>query len=106
MARVHVRCWQETYRGLMSDAVLDDPGLLAARERFWTAALTDERYRANRAAVALVPVRPGLLTHDTSNGITSEAMIHANQQHFFKSLICSLTANSIRLQERKFLSVH
>ena len=43
MARVHVRCWQETYRGLMSDAVLDDPGLLAARERFWTAVLTDER---------------------------------------------------------------
>jgi len=23
MARVHVRCWQETYRGLMPDAVLD-----------------------------------------------------------------------------------
>jgi GNAT superfamily N-acetyltransferase len=36
----------------MADAVLDDPGLLAARERFWTAALTDERYRENRAAVA------------------------------------------------------
>ena len=52
MARVNVRCWQETYRGLMSDAVLDDPGLLPARERFWTAALTDERYRENRAAVA------------------------------------------------------
>jgi GNAT superfamily N-acetyltransferase len=52
MARVNVRCWQETYRGLMSDAVLDDPGLLAARERFWTAALTDERYVAHRAAVA------------------------------------------------------
>ncbi|GIH02707.1 N-acetyltransferase [Rhizocola hellebori] len=52
MARVIVRCWQETYRGLMSDAVLDDPGLPAARERFWTAALTDERYRENRAAVA------------------------------------------------------
>ncbi|MFG1739486.1 GNAT family N-acetyltransferase [Micromonospora chalcea] len=52
MARVHVRCWQETYRGLMPDAVLDDPGLLAFRERFWTAALTDERYRENRAAVA------------------------------------------------------
>jgi len=52
MARVNVRCWQETYRGLMSDAVLDDPGLLAARERFWTTALTDKRYRANRAAVA------------------------------------------------------
>ena len=52
MAHVHVRCWQETYRGLMSDAVLDDPGFLAARERFWTAALTDERYRENRVAVA------------------------------------------------------
>jgi GNAT superfamily N-acetyltransferase len=52
MARVNVGCWQESYRGLMSDAVLDDPGLLAARERFWTAALTDERYRDNRVAVA------------------------------------------------------
>jgi ribosomal protein S18 acetylase RimI-like enzyme len=52
MARVNVRCWQETYRGLMSDAVLDDPGFPAARERFWTAALTDERYRDNRVAVA------------------------------------------------------
>jgi GNAT superfamily N-acetyltransferase len=52
MARVHVRCWQETYRGLMPDAVLDDPDLPAARERFWTAALTDERYRENRTAVA------------------------------------------------------
>jgi ribosomal protein S18 acetylase RimI-like enzyme len=52
MARVNVRCWQETYRGLMQDAVLDDPGFLAARERFWTAALTDERYRENRVAVA------------------------------------------------------
>ena len=52
MARVNVRSWQETYRGLMSDAVLDDPELLAARERFWTVALTDERYRENRVAVA------------------------------------------------------
>lgn len=52
MARVNVRCWQETYRGLMPDAVLDDPGFQTARERVWTAALTDERYRDNRAAVA------------------------------------------------------
>ena len=52
MARVNVRCWQETYRGLVADAVLDDPGVLTARERFWTAALTDERYRENRVAVA------------------------------------------------------
>ena len=53
MARVHVRCWQETYRGLMPDAVLDDPGFPAARERMWTAALTDERYPHNRVAVAI-----------------------------------------------------
>jgi GNAT superfamily N-acetyltransferase len=52
MAPVLVRCWQETYRGLMSDAVLDDPGFPAARERFWSAVLTDERYRQNRVAVA------------------------------------------------------
>ena len=52
MARVNVLCWQETYRGLISDAELDDPGLLAVRERFWTAALTDERHRENRVAVA------------------------------------------------------
>ncbi len=52
MARVNVRCWQETYRGLMTDAVLDDPGFVAVRERFWTAALTDERYCENRVAVA------------------------------------------------------
>lgn len=54
MAAAHVRCWRETYRGVMRDEVLDDPGLQAARERFWTAALTDERYRANRVAVAEV----------------------------------------------------
>ena len=43
MARVLVRSWQETYRGLMPDRVLDDPGLVGVRERFWTAALVDER---------------------------------------------------------------
>jgi GNAT superfamily N-acetyltransferase len=52
MAHVNVRCWRETYRGLMPDAVLDDAGLPAVRERFWTVALTDERYRENRVAVA------------------------------------------------------
>jgi ribosomal protein S18 acetylase RimI-like enzyme len=52
MARVLVQCWQETYRGLMPDAVLDDPGFPAARERMWTAALTEERYSQNRVAVA------------------------------------------------------
>jgi ribosomal protein S18 acetylase RimI-like enzyme len=36
----------------MPGAALDDPGLLTSRERFWRAALTDERYRENRLAVA------------------------------------------------------
>ena len=48
MARMHVRSWQETNRGRMPDRVLDDLGLVDARERFWTAALVDERYRAHR----------------------------------------------------------
>lgn len=52
MARVHVRCWQEAYRGLVPDAVLDHPDRVPARERFWTAVLTDERWRENRVAVA------------------------------------------------------
>ncbi|HEY6800457.1 MAG TPA: GNAT family N-acetyltransferase [Agromyces sp.] len=52
MARVLVQSWRETYRGLISDRVLDDPGFVAARERFWSTALVDERYRANRIAVA------------------------------------------------------
>ncbi len=65
MACVLVRCWQETYRGLMPDAVLDDPGFPAARERFWTAALTDERYRENRTAVA---ERGGRLTGVAMSG--------------------------------------
>ena len=51
MARVNVRCWQETYRGLMSDAVLDDPGFLAARERFWG---------SSQSSVVTAPRRSGL----------------------------------------------
>ena len=52
MARVHVSSWQETYRGMMPDTVLDDPQFIERRERFWTAALIDPRYAENRAALA------------------------------------------------------
>jgi GNAT superfamily N-acetyltransferase len=52
MARVIVQSWRETYRGIMRDEVLDDPELPNKREEFWHAALTDERYAANRVAVA------------------------------------------------------
>ena len=72
MARVQVRCWQETYRGLMSDTVLDDPGLVAVRNRFWTAVLTDERYRENRAAVA---ERDGVVVGIAMSGPPLEAAV-------------------------------
>ncbi|MBA8990884.1 GNAT superfamily N-acetyltransferase [Curtobacterium pusillum] len=52
MARVHVESWRSTYRGLMPDELLDDAQFVVRRERFWTAALTDERFAANRVAVA------------------------------------------------------
>jgi GNAT superfamily N-acetyltransferase len=52
MAHMHMQSWRETYRGVMPDRVLDDPELVATRERFWTEVLGDERFRAARAAVA------------------------------------------------------
>lgn len=52
MAQVNVQSWRETYRGLMPDEVLDDAGFVGARERFWTAILSEERFRAHRVAVA------------------------------------------------------
>ena len=52
MARLHVESWRETYRGVMADTVLDDPEFILRRERFWTGAITEPRYSANRIAVA------------------------------------------------------
>ena len=52
MARVNFRCWQETYRGLMSDAVLEIRASRLLGSGPGTAALTHERYRENRVAVA------------------------------------------------------
>ncbi|NYD74187.1 GNAT family N-acetyltransferase [Leifsonia soli] len=54
MAEVHVRSWQETYRGVMPDAVLDDPDAVARRTRFWNTVLTDSRFSDRVAAVAEV----------------------------------------------------
>ncbi|MFT4213138.1 MAG: GNAT family N-acetyltransferase [Microbacterium sp.] len=54
MAAVHVRSWQETYRGLMPDAVLDALDAIETRERFWLGALTDPRWASNRIAVGEV----------------------------------------------------
>jgi ribosomal protein S18 acetylase RimI-like enzyme len=54
MARMLVRSWRETYRGVMSDRVLDDPGIVEAREQFWTMVLTDPDHREKRVAVAVL----------------------------------------------------
>ena len=52
MAWVHVEGWRQAYRGLLSDDLLDDPDFVPRRERFWTAALTEERWAAHRFALA------------------------------------------------------
>lgn len=57
MAQVIVRSWHETYRGLVPDEVLDDPGFLAARTHFWAAAMTDSGGPRRRIAVAERGVR-------------------------------------------------
>jgi GNAT superfamily N-acetyltransferase len=79
MARVHVTSWQQTYRGLMPDSVLDDPNLPSARERFWTGALTDERWSSNRTAVADVDgtiVGIAMAGRTTEPGATEEFQLH------------------------------
>ena len=70
MASVNVLCWQETYRGLMPDSVLYDPGFVAVREQFWTAALTDQRFSQNRVAVA---ERDGELVGIAMSGLPLDA---------------------------------
>lgn len=52
IAQVHVDAWDETYRGLIADHILDDPNFLSARERQWATALTDPRFSTHRVAVA------------------------------------------------------
>lgn len=57
MARVHVAAWQQTYRGQMRDAELDDPRLPERHHRMWTAILTDPQHSDRTAAVAEVDSR-------------------------------------------------
>ncbi|NHN54775.1 GNAT family N-acetyltransferase [Calidifontibacter sp. DB0510] len=51
MARVHVTSWQQTYRGLMRDEVLDDPDFVTRREAMWRRSLTDPQYADRQTAV-------------------------------------------------------
>lgn len=52
MARVHVKSWQETYRGLVADDVLDRPDAVDRRERLWTRVVTEGADGTTAAAVA------------------------------------------------------
>lgn len=52
MARVHVDSWEETYRGLMPDALLDDPDAFDNRQQMWTRALDEAHQRSHTCAVA------------------------------------------------------
>lgn len=52
MARVHVDSWEETYRGLMPDELLDDPAALDQRRQMWTRALDEAHQRTHTCAVA------------------------------------------------------
>ena len=53
MARVHTRSWQETYRGLVPDRVLDAPTATERREKWWRDSLSADD-RADRIAVAVL----------------------------------------------------
>ena len=82
-ARVHVDSRRQSHRGLVADAVLDDPGLLSSRERFWIAALTDERWSANRIAVAEVDdVVVGIaMSGPSSGGVRQLHLIYLDAAH-------------------------
>ncbi|WP_293694225.1 GNAT family N-acetyltransferase [uncultured Agrococcus sp.] len=57
MARVHVESWRATYRGIISDEVLDAPDFVSRRATFWRTVLEDPRFASYNAAVAVVEGR-------------------------------------------------
>ena len=52
MAVVHTQSWQETYRGLVDDQILDSPRATPRRERMWTEVITESANGTTTAAVA------------------------------------------------------
>ncbi|MFT4163931.1 MAG: GNAT family N-acetyltransferase [Microlunatus sp.] len=52
MATVHTLCWQETYRGLVDDHILDSPTAAARREQMWMDILSEEADGSTAVAVA------------------------------------------------------
>jgi GNAT superfamily N-acetyltransferase len=110
MSAIHVQSWRETYRGtLMSDAVLDDPELLPARERFWAAALMDRRWASNRVAVA--EWNGSLIGIAMSGPVTGEAwsqhlyVLYVLEEHHGRGVGAGLLKAVIRPDERAALWV-
>jgi len=52
MAYVHVRSWQETYRGLVPNERLDRPDLKQRRKHWWTKAIAEGAEGTTRVVVA------------------------------------------------------
>lgn len=52
MARVHVDTWEETYRGIMPDELLDAPDLVDRRRQMWTQILAEAAPSKFTCAVA------------------------------------------------------
>lgn len=52
MAAVHVQSWQETYRGLVPDEVLDAPDFVERRKGWWVRAISEGAEGTTSVAVA------------------------------------------------------
>lgn len=52
MAAVHVQSWQETYRGLVPDSLLDAPDFAKRREQWWIRAISEGAEGTTSIAVA------------------------------------------------------
>ena len=52
MGAVRVQSWRETYRGLVSDTVLDNPDAVQRRSDWWVKAITERADGTTSLAVA------------------------------------------------------
>lgn len=75
MARAHVVAWQQTYRGMVPDAVLDAADAAARRERMWRTVLAD-----GATMTAAVADRDGEIVGFASSGAVLDPDIDAARQ--------------------------
>ncbi len=70
MAYVHVRSWQETYRGLVPDEQLDQPDIEKRRKRWWTTAISEGAEGTTNVVVA---EHQGKIVGIASSGVPRDA---------------------------------